>query len=227
MEKQLKENFGQEMTEKILVRAVYLISIGSNDYISPFLANSTLFHSQSHEQYVAMVIGNLTSVIKGIYSKGGRKFGFVNLGPLGCFPLVRALAGTAGSCSKELNKLVKRHNGALKKALQKIGSELDEFKYSNFHIFDVLMENIDNPSEFGFKEGKQACCGSGPYRGRSSCGGKNGETEYELCADPSEYVFFDSGHPPERANQQYAELMWRGSARVTGPYNLEKLFKRT
>ncbi|PKI56518.1 hypothetical protein CRG98_023044 [Punica granatum] len=118
IEKQLKKNFGDELAAKTISEAVYMFSIGGNDYGSPFFTNSTLFQSHSHEQYVAMVIGNLTSVISGIHSKGGRKFGVNSLGPLGCHPVMRALEGT-GACSKELNELVKLHNGALAKALQK------------------------------------------------------------------------------------------------------------
>lgn len=48
----------------LLSRAVYLINIGSNDYLAPFLTNSTLFQSHSPQQYVDLVIGNLTTVIK-------------------------------------------------------------------------------------------------------------------------------------------------------------------
>lgn len=59
----------------------------------------------------------------------------------------------------------------------------------------------------GFKEGKVARCGSGQYRGIDSCGGKRGVTEYELCDNVSEYVFFDSGHPTERVYQQVSSLM--------------------
>ncbi|KAL5165259.1 GDSL esterase/lipase 5 [Glycine soja] len=42
----------------------------------------------------------------------------------------------------------------------------------------------------GFKEGGVACCGSGPYRGNFSCGGKGAEKDYDLCENPSEYVLF-------------------------------------
>lgn len=52
-----------------------------------------------------------------------------------------------------------------------------------------------------------ARCGSGQYRGIDSCGGKRGVTEYELCDNVSEYVFFDSGHPTERVYQQVSSLM--------------------
>lgn len=76
----------------------------------------------------------------------------------------------------------------------------------------------------GFKEAKIACCGSGPYRGLYSCGGMRGETEYELCSNVSEYMFFDSFHPTERFYQQLAELAWRGTHNVIKPYNLKQLF---
>ena len=70
-----------------------------------------------------------------------------------------------------------------------------------------------------------ACCGSGPYRGVLSCGGKRGVTEYYLCDNPSEYVFFDSGHLTERAYQQFSKQAWSGLPSFTGPYNLKALFE--
>lgn len=79
----------------------------------------------------------------------------------------------------------------------------------------------------GFKEVKTGCCGSGAYRGIYTCGGKRGDTEYELCDNPGEYFFFDSYHPSERAYQQFAELMWNGPPGVTGPYSLKSLFELT
>ncbi|XVF86968.1 hypothetical protein PTKIN_Ptkin18bG0082900 [Pterospermum kingtungense] len=77
----------------------------------------------------------------------------------------------------------------------------------------------------GFKEADIACCGSGPYRGINSCGGKRGVTEYELCSDPTEYLYFDSSHPSDKANKQISELMWSGASNLTGPYNLKALFE--
>lgn len=64
VEKQLRHRVGEAEAHTLLSEAVYLISIGSNDYIAPFIANSSLFESRSHEEYVRMVTGNLTNVIK-------------------------------------------------------------------------------------------------------------------------------------------------------------------
>ena len=69
-----------------------------------------------------------------------------------------------------------------------------------------------------------ACCGSGPYRGSNTCGGKRAKKEYELCENPNEYVFFDAIHPTERASQIYAHQMWSGNGNFTAPYNLKSLF---
>lgn len=77
----------------------------------------------------------------------------------------------------------------------------------------------------GFKEGKVACCGSGPYRGISSCGGRRGVKEYELCETVSDYVFFDSAHPTEKFNKQFAVEAWNGKPSSLSSYNLKALFE--
>ncbi|XP_025015571.1 GDSL esterase/lipase 1 isoform X2 [Ricinus communis] len=73
VKKQISKQIGDEETKTLLSKAIYLISIGGNEYLAP----SHVFKSFSREDYVRMVIGNLTSVIKDIYKIGGRKFVFV------------------------------------------------------------------------------------------------------------------------------------------------------
>jgi hypothetical protein len=76
----------------------------------------------------------------------------------------------------------------------------------------------------GFKEGKMACCGSGPYRGHQTCGGKGGVKEFQLCDNVTEYVFFNN-HPTERVYNQVSKTWWNQTPNVTGPYNLKALFE--
>uniref|UniRef100_A0A2N9EVM2 Reverse transcriptase zinc-binding domain-containing protein n=1 Tax=Fagus sylvatica TaxID=28930 RepID=A0A2N9EVM2_FAGSY len=218
METKLRQQVGEKEAKALLVQAVYLVSIGNNDYIVPFNPNSTVLQSYSEEEYVNMVIGNLTTVIKEIYKKGGRKYAFLGLPPLGCIPIMRALK--QGACMEEIITLVKLHNKALSGVLSKLESQLKGFKYAIADFYTFLSERMDNPSKYGFTEGKSACCGNGPYRGIPSCGVK----EYELCENANDYVFFDS-HPNEKAYQQFAELIWSGTPDVIGPYNLKALFE--
>ncbi|OMO65983.1 Lipase, GDSL [Corchorus olitorius] len=225
VEKQLRQKLGDEGTKSLLSRAIYLISIGRNDYLVPFYPNSTIFQTYSKEEYVGMVIGNLTELIKELYEKGGRKFGFVNIEPLGCIPYVKILdQGSNGSCYEEATKLAELHNKALSLALQELESQLEGFKYTHFNFYSSLSERINNPSKYGFNEVKMACCGSGEYRGILSCGGRGGVTDYQVCEYPNEYVFFDAYHLTGKVNQQLAELMWNATdPNVSGPYNLKTL----
>ncbi|KAL6137369.1 PREDICTED: GDSL esterase/lipase 1-like [Fragaria vesca subsp. vesca] len=228
VEKQLRHRVGEAEAHTLLSEAVYLISIGSNDYIAPFIANSSLFESRSHEEYVRMVTGNLTNVIKEIYRKGGRKFGIAGMEPLGCLPGMRTIKpGNTTTCGEEINDISRLHNRVLAKVLLKLKGQLPEFIYSNPNFYSYLNDTVHNPSKHGFKEGKMACCGSGPYRGIMSCGGKRGVTEYQLCENVTDYVFFDSGHATERIYQQVSKLWWSHSTPdVTARYiNLKELFE--
>ncbi|XP_059278175.1 GDSL esterase/lipase 2-like isoform X1 [Lycium ferocissimum] len=219
--KDLKKKFGEKKSERLLSNAVYMFSAGTNDY-------SNFNATYPKEEYAKMVIGNLTYVLKGIYKEGGRKFAFLNLAPLGCAPSSRALnfqqGNKSGNCIEEMNTLAKIHNSALPKMLKHLEQQLPGFKYSLFDFFKVATERIDNPSKYGFKTSKIACCGTGPFRGINSCGGKRQVKEYELCNNVKDYIFFDSGHLTEVAYQQVAELMWNGTMDVTEPYNLNSFF---
>ncbi|KAB1218297.1 GDSL esterase/lipase 5 [Morella rubra] len=183
----LRQKLGDAHATTLLGRAVYLFSIGTNDYIAPYASSRRGLLSHSREEYVDMVIGNLTIVIKEIHKNGGMKFGFQSLPPLGYLPSPRALNLIA------------------------VTEELTASCCCNLRREE-------------FKEGKIACCGTGPYRGIYSCGAKRFVKKYELCDNPREYVFFDSGHPTQMANEQFAKLMWSGTLKDTGPYSL-KMFE--
>lgn len=65
LEKLLREKLGDAETKTFLARAGYFINIGFDDYgVLLFTTNSSALQSYPQEEYVDMVIGNLTSVIK-------------------------------------------------------------------------------------------------------------------------------------------------------------------
>nr|GMC89239.1 GDSL esterase/lipase 1-like [Ipomoea batatas] len=226
---QLKKKLGGKESKTLISNAVYMFSIGSNDYAFRFSTNSTILNSYTRQKYVEMVIGNITMVIKDIYKEGGRKFVILSVGALGCSPSGRAqnlLQTNSSGCLKELNDWAKKHNKALPKKLSKLEKTLKGFKYSYFDLFTAATNVIDNPSKNGFKETKTACCGSGPFRGLVSCGGKRGELkEYELCKNVGDYLFFDNAHPTEKSNLMSARLLWNGAHNLVQPYNVKSFFE--
>ncbi|KAI5559513.1 hypothetical protein BDE02_17G116100 [Populus trichocarpa] len=224
MKRQLRLQLGEAEAKKLLSTAVYIFSIGGNDYFAALTPTHSLLQFYSREEYVGMVIGNITTVIQEIYKIGGRRFGLSTLIALGCLPSLRAAkqekTGVSG-CLDEATMFAKLHNRALPKALKELEGQLEGFRYSIFDAYVAGRERINNPSKYGFKEVQEACCGSGPYRSFPTCGQKG----YQLCDNASEYFFFDAAHPTESANNQFAKLMWSGSLDIVKPYNLKTLFE--
>ncbi|EOA39263.1 hypothetical protein CARUB_v10012268mg, partial [Capsella rubella] len=214
VEKRLRSELGDSEAKRIFSRAVYLFHIGANDYIYPSLiANSSTFQSNSKEKYFDFVIGNTTDAIKEVYKIGGRKFGFLNLGAYDCAPASLIIDRTKiGSCFKPLTELIDLHNKKFSNVLRQLERELSGFKYALHDYHASLSERINNPSKYGFKEGKKACCGTGPLRGINTCGGRvlGLAQGYELCENVTDYLFFDSFHLTEKAHLQIAELIWSG-----------------
>ncbi|CAH8306186.1 unnamed protein product [Eruca vesicaria subsp. sativa] len=225
VERRLKSELGKAEVKMIFSRAVYLFHIGGNDLFYPFSANSSLLQSNSKEAFVDFVIGNTTSVIKQVYKMGGRKFGFLNVGAYDCAPGASILNRTnIGSCFNPVTELIDLHNKKFADALRRLQRELSGFRYALHDYHTSLLERINNPSKYGFKEGKKGCCGSGPLRGINTCGNRMGQS-FELCENVTDYLFFDSTHLTEKAHRQIAELIWSGPSNVTGPYNLKALFE--
>ena len=70
MEKNLNSKLGEAKTKTLLSRAVYMFGIGSNDYIAFATRKTTELPSYTREEYVKMVIGNLTDSIQVIHISG-------------------------------------------------------------------------------------------------------------------------------------------------------------
>ncbi|KAJ0007619.1 hypothetical protein Pint_30462 [Pistacia integerrima] len=166
--------------------AVYLISIGGNDYFRQSSSNSDDTIPEQQE-YVDKVIETIFQDVQEIYN-GGRKFMFQNVGPLGCVPMSKQMSDMSDEACVGLQiTLAILHNNALVKKLRKLTSENSwpGFVFSVFDYFTAVGNRIKDPTTYGFKFGDVACCGVGSYRGLE-CGSLT--QSYELCFNPSEYM---------------------------------------
>lgn len=226
VKRRLRSALGEAETKRIFSRAVYLFNIGGNDLFYALFQTSSLVNLNAKQKLVDLIIGNTTSVVEEVYKMGGRKFGFLNVGAYDCAPGASILdTANIGSCNKPVTELIDLHNKKFPDGLRRLQRELSGFKYALHDYRTSLLDRINNPSKYGFKEGNKACCGSGPLRGMPTCGINQTGLSYELCEDVTNYLFFDSAHLTEKAHRQFAELIWSGPPNVTGPYNLKALFE--
>ncbi|GLT46174.1 hypothetical protein SLA2020_199490 [Shorea laevis] len=217
----LTQQLGDTDTKKLLREATYISSIGGVDYMI-FVNSSSNITEPAMQEYVNIVIGNITEATKEIYELGGRKFAFQNVGPLGCYPHMKAEFNSTGECVQFLQILATMHNNALAKVAEELEIKLSGFKYLMFDFFTSLMDRANNPTKHGFKMGDNACCGGGVYHAQNGCGFLT--EEYELCSDPNEFVFWDAYHPTEHCYSQLVELLWNGTGNVTWPLNMKQLY---
>lgn len=224
--KSLTEKLGEARAKELISDAVYFISIGSNDYMGGYLGNPKMQENYDPEHYIGLVIENLSQAIQVLYEKGGRKFGFLSLSPLGCLPSLRGLNSQTneGVCFEKASALALAHNSVLKAILASLQHILGGFKYCNSNFYDWLHDRMNNPSTYGFKDGVNACCGTGPHGGIYTCGGTKNVTEYQLCDDAGDYIWWDSLHPTEKIHEQFGKALWNGPPSSVGPYNLQDLF---
>ncbi|TXG68204.1 hypothetical protein EZV62_003139 [Acer yangbiense] len=217
-----KAELGEEEANKRLANAVYLISMGGNNYFS-FITNFP--HSNQSEQleHIDTVLVEFKKEIKNIYNIGGRKFMIQNVSPLGCLPMYKQRYNiSTDACAGRPNVLTKLHNSQLIIALEELKSSLTGSVFSLFDYHKATGDRVNDPAKYGFKEGGTSCCGAGSHRG-SGCG--HVTNDYELCFNPNEYVFFDGGHHTDKANYQFAELMWNGGPdNVVSPHTIKDLF---
>ncbi|KMT04758.1 hypothetical protein BVRB_7g169370 [Beta vulgaris subsp. vulgaris] len=221
MVERLKQQVGESEANKLLSKAVYLFNIGGNDYFSLFEGNVDELPLSTYKKraYMDLILGNLTTHLYSIYNQGGRKFAFLNIGPFGCLPSMKFMLGIQESCAEEPQELIRMHNAAFVALANRLQTQLKGFKYTIYDFYTSLHLRVLYGHTYGFKESETACCGSGPYNGGFTC--QKYDYTFSVCSTPSDHLWFDAGHPTEKANYQFAKELWTGGPNIVAPYNLQ------
>ncbi|KAM3271138.1 GDSL esterase/lipase [Capsicum chacoense] len=216
---------GEENAKRFLKKAIFSVTIGSNDVINyfqpsiPFLSKNispTIFQDY--------LVSNLTMNLQRLHKLGARKIVVVGVGPLGCIPFIRAIGLISrGKCSVEVNTLIRKYNKKLKMEIDRLNKETRPkaiFIYAN--SYDVFREIILNHEQYGFENSDKPCCG-GYFPPFVCYKGKNANTSSVMCDDRGKYVFWDAYHPTEAANVIIADKFLNGDPTVISPINIRHL----
>jgi phospholipase/lecithinase/hemolysin len=193
----LKLAKGESVANEIIAEALYVFSIGTNDFTLNYLVLPLRRAQYTTLEFVTYLIGLADAAVRDAYHLGARKIEFTGLGPFGCLPAVRTLnLDEPGCCNKEYNQLAMSFNAELQDAVRKLNGDLVGAHVVYADTYNVLSAIITNPSDYGFEENvAQGCCGTGRIETSVFCG----LGEPLTCPDPNKYLFFDSAHPSERA----------------------------
>lgn len=149
-QKKLKAYLGDEKANKITSEALYLISIGTNDFLENYY---TLPGRQSQftvTQYEDFLIGLAGNFIKDLYDLGARKMSLTGVPPMGCLPLERTTnVFEEHACMEGYNNVALEFNGKLKGLVAKLNNELLGLQVVFADAYDLLLQIIMKPSSFG------------------------------------------------------------------------------
>ncbi|XVE78525.1 hypothetical protein DITRI_Ditri13aG0152100 [Diplodiscus trichospermus] len=119
----LRASLGDNKANGIISDALYLINIGTNDFILNYYALPTRKSQFTVQQYEDFLIGIAENFVRQIYSLGARKMSLTALPPLGCLPVQRAMnVDDPLNCVEERNRDALEFNGKLKSLVAKLRS---------------------------------------------------------------------------------------------------------
>ncbi|PPR87927.1 hypothetical protein GOBAR_AA32759 [Gossypium barbadense] len=154
-----------------------------------------------------------------VYGLGVRKIGITSLPPLGCIPLARTLFGYhEKGCVSRFNTDAQQFNKKLNAATTNLQKQHSDLKIVVFDIYKALLDVVNTPSNYQygsflidaftrfiqFLDATSGCCGIGTVETTIfMC------NPYTLgtCPNASKYVFWDSVHPSQAANQVLADAL--------------------
>ncbi|CAA7409777.1 unnamed protein product [Spirodela intermedia] len=174
---------GAEQAEVTLTEALYVISLGTNDFIENYYAIPTRSSHFTVEQYQDF-----------IYAMGARKIDLSGLSPIGCVPISRtANVAGAGGCREDYNRVAAGFNSRLQSIAAHLNSALPGARIAFAGVYDLLLDIISRPESYGFENSRLGCCATGLYEMGYVCKPDQPLT----CQDATKYVFWDAVHPTE------------------------------
>lgn len=146
----LKLAKGDPVADEIISEALYIFSIGTNDFILNYFVLPLRRAQYTPPEYVAYLIGLAGAAVRDAYHLGARKIGFTGLGPFGCIPAERALnLDEPGGCNEEYNQVAMLFNAELQDAVRKLNGDLAGAQVVYADTYSVMSAIVANPSDYG------------------------------------------------------------------------------
>ncbi|WOL19099.1 GDSL esterase/lipase [Canna indica] len=202
---------GKAEAKRIVDEAVYIISIGTNDFLENYYLLVTGRRQQfTVDQFEDFLIDRAAEFLTAIYRLGARKISFAGLGAIGCVPLERTTnLLNGGGCMEEYNKVARDFNVKLQALIGRLDAKLPGLRLRYAPVYDGLLRIIADPSSYGIENVDEGCCGTGRFEMGILC--REWSPLTAACKDADKYIFWDSFHPTEKINRLMAEETLRTS----------------
>lgn len=146
----LRGYLGKEKATEILGEALYLISIGTNDFMENYYIFPSRSKEYSVEEYRDFLLRIARVFITELYQLGGRKIAISGLPPMGCLPLERTMnIFSERECVQKYNNVALDFNAKLQEMIKKLNKVLAGIRLVPANPYDILLDTIQNPQKYG------------------------------------------------------------------------------
>ncbi|XP_020970368.1 GDSL esterase/lipase 7-like [Arachis ipaensis] len=202
-----------------LSKSIYLVAVGSNDYINNYLATKYYDTSKLYQPriFAQLLIHKLSEQFQRLYKLGARKIVMFGIGPIGCTPPISKTQLHKGDCLEETNQIVSYFNQRLPSLLSNLTFTLPHSSFVLGHAYSIL-DAFTNPSTYGLTDAKSPCCNAWE-NGTAAC-----IPLTKPCMNPFEHFFWDGYHLTEAMYSYIASACLNGN-KVCTPLNIQELVK--
>ncbi|CAL5047861.1 unnamed protein product [Urochloa decumbens] len=192
----LRALVGEEEMERVISEGVFFTVMGANDIVNNYFTLPLRRHEYDLPSYVEFLVSSAINFTKTLNDMGAKRIGFVGVPPLGCCPSQITLAGSpSGQCEPLRNQASRLFNTRISQELELLNAEqsISGSKIAYFDIYYNLLDLIQNPALYGFKDVSDGCCGSTVLNAAVFI------AYHSCCPNAIDYIFWDGFHPTEKA----------------------------
>ncbi|XP_068326003.1 GDSL esterase/lipase EXL3-like [Pyrus communis] len=196
---------GKESAATMVSKSIYIVCTGSNDIANTYFSTPLRRPRYDISAYTDLMVESASSFFQELYGLGARRIGVVSLPPIGCLPSQRTLRGGRDrGCSETVNQAASLFNSKLLSEIDTFNTRLPEARLVYLDVYNTLLSLIRNPTQYGFEEMDQGCCGTGNIEVSILC------TRFSpgTCNDASNYIFWDSYHPSEKGYEVITPMVF-------------------
>jgi len=200
----LRSFLGDDKAEETLSEALYIVSMGTNDFLENYYAVPSGRAAQyaAASEYAGYLLGVAEAFARALHALGARKLDLNGLPPMGCLPLERRAA--TGACTEEYNAVARGFNAGLRDLVARLdgGGLGGGARVVYGDVYGAVADVLADPAAHGFEDVGAGCCGA---TGRFEMGYMCNAASPLTCADAGKYAFWDAIHPTEHLHRFIAE----------------------
>ncbi|KAF0904455.1 hypothetical protein E2562_034565 [Oryza meyeriana var. granulata] len=184
---------GEEAMTRVLSKAVFFTVMGANDILNNYFSLPVRQHQYDIPGYVDFLVSNAVNFTLKMNEMGAKMIGFVGVPPLGCCPSQRT--GPSRECEPLRNQASELFNTRIKQEIDRLNAErnIDGSRFLYIDIYYNLLDLIQQPGYYGFKDASDGCCGNTVLNAAIFI------KYHSACPNVYDYIFWDSFHPSEKA----------------------------